>query len=219
MKPDVVIMLGGGVGNTLKPIYYTKERLEGFVARLHKYQGVPVVVCGGQSFWSKKKLKYTEAAVMRHFLIKAGVSPELIHAEERSRDTIGNIYYAKQIVRKHPSWKKVLAVTTLGHGRRAKWLFKNFFGPGYKVNFLEIPSEMPSFKEHPGRDIYERYLIGMYKKRIFKDLAPGDDKAILRMMRKFYSSSKPARALVDELIAKKKALMGYTMLAAKKLKQ
>ncbi len=208
MKPDVIIMLGG-VANTLKPILYTKERLEGFVMRLEKFQDIPIIVCGGQSFWAKKKLKYSEAEVMRHNLVKAGVAPHLIHKEERSRDTIGNIYYAKQIVRKHTAWKNVLAVTTLGHGWRTKWLFKNFFGPRYSLKFLEIPSKLPSFKDHPGRVKYERYLVGLYKNRIFKGLTPGDDKAIVVMMRKFYSQSKAARVFVAELIAKKKELMGY----------
>jgi len=209
---DVVIILGGGVGKSLKPVLYTKERLEGFVKYSKKYKNTPIILSGAQNFWTKEKLKYTEAGAMEHFLRKAGFPKDLLYKEERSKDTLGNTYFAKQFIKKHTTWKKLLIVTTKGHGNRCKWLFKFILGKDYKVDCLEIPSNIIGFKNNKGREAYERFLIRIYK-RIFKGITPGDDKEILKRIKGFYSKSKEAREIIQEISETKQRLLGYTDLS------
>ncbi len=206
---DVVIILGGGVGKSLKPVLYTKERLEGFARYSNKYKNTPIILSGAQNFWTKEKLKYTEAGSMEYFLRKAGFSKKLLFREEKSKDTLGNTYYAKQLIKRHPAWKKILIVTTKGHGYRCKWLFKFILGNGYKVDCLEIPSNIIGFKNNKGREAYERFLVGIYK-RIFKGVKAGEDKEILKRIKVFYSNNKEAREIIKEISETKQRLLGYT---------
>ncbi|MEK7649746.1 MAG: YdcF family protein [Patescibacteria group bacterium] len=106
MKPDVIIILGGGTDGTLKPVLYTKERLEAFVKLYKKYTETPIIVSGGYSTWMKFIPKYKEADVMQNYLIKHGVSKKLVYVERKSRDTIGNFYFSKQIFRKKSHMEK-----------------------------------------------------------------------------------------------------------------
>ena len=102
LKPDILLVLGGGTDGTLKPTLYTKERLHGFFKIHKKYEGIPVIVSGGYSTWSSFIPKYREADVMQHYLIKHGISKKLILVERQSRDTVSNAYFSKLLIKKHP---------------------------------------------------------------------------------------------------------------------
>jgi uncharacterized SAM-binding protein YcdF (DUF218 family) len=217
-KPDVIIILGGGTSNTLKPLFYTKERLGFFSKYIDQFHNIPIVVSGNYAITAKKRPKYSEAEVMRHYLIKNGVNPTSILLENKSRDTIGNAYYSKLIIKKHPSWKRVLVVTTNGHEKRSLWLFKKILGPKYTISFLKVPTKIISQKEAPLRKKYENYLITAYKK-VLTHCRPGDDQTIIRTLKKFhpaFSQSKDAKQLESEILSRKQEILGYIRLSDKK---
>lgn len=215
-KVDIVIILGGGTDASLTPVLYTKERLKAFVKRKRKFLNTPIILSGGYSVWFSKKPKYTEAQVMKNYLIKNSFSKKLLFIEDNSRDTIGNAYFSKQIVKKFPKCRNILIVTTKGHAGRSEWIFKKVFGKKYKFSFWEVPSYLPSFANNPGRKAYESYLIKTYK-WLLSGAAEGDDKNICKLMKKLhpaYSNSKRARMIREFIIAAKQKYLGYTKLKA-----
>ena len=213
-KADAVIILGGGTDGSLTPILYTKERLRAFVKRKKLFINTPIVLSGGYSVWFSRKPKYSEAQVMKNYLITSGFSKNLLFIEDRSRDTIGNAYFSKQIIKNFPKCRNILIVTTRGHAGRSNWIFKKVFGNIYKFSFWEVPSYLPSFTNNPGRKAYESYLIKTYK-WLLGAAAEGDDKNIYKLMKKLhpaYSNSKGARMIREFIIAAKQKYLGYTKL-------
>lgn len=208
--PDAIILLGGGTGKNLEPVLYTKERLE-FLAQKVKDKNTPVIVSGGFSVWLKNKPKYTEADVMAHFLKQHGFLR--VFKEGKSRDTVGNAYLSKKIVRLH-GWKNVTVVSTDGHIPRVRWIFKKVFGNGYRFSFMKVPTSIAAFSSNPGRREYEHYITNMYKK-IAGSCADGNDAAIMRQLKQFhplYSSSAEAKKLEQEIQDTKQRLLGYKKL-------
>lgn len=207
MNTNVVVILGGGTDGTLTPILYTKERLHFFVKNIVRKE-IPIVVSGGYSVWLKKRPKYTEAEVMKNFLVKKGFRNILV--ENKSRDTVGNIFYTKQILSKNPGWKNILVVTTRGHRLRSEWLFKTIFGSAYSFKYLEAPTLTGNFGTKKRKE-YENYVVGVYKKML-KGIKPGDDKNILKRLKQkhpAFSQTKSAKALALEINEAKQHFLGF----------
>jgi uncharacterized SAM-binding protein YcdF (DUF218 family) len=207
-KIDAVIILGGGAKGDLKPILYTKERLEYFAKLKNKFKDTPIVVSGGYSIWLKKKPKYTEAEVMANYLRKVGFKNIIL--EPNSRDTVGNIYFSKLIANTHPEWKNLLVVTTKGHKFRSRWLFKQFFGPRYSVKYLEVPTLTGHFGSKK-RQLYEKFVTGQYKK-MFGQTKLGDDKSIYKILttsHPAFTNSKKAQAVAKSINDAKQFYLGF----------
>ncbi|MEK7649991.1 MAG: YdcF family protein [Patescibacteria group bacterium] len=219
MKPDTIIILGGGTNGTLKPVLYTEERIKALSKLYKKYLRTPIIVSGGYSTWMKFKPKYREADVMQNYLIKQGIPKDVILVERKSRDTIGNIYFSKQIVKKHPSWKNILIITTKGHEERSKQSLKKVFGKKYKFSFIGVPTQLASFRNNPNRKKYERHIQRIIFERFFKHCKDGDDKTFWKIMKKYHpahSRSKEAKELAREITAAKLKYLGYTELKVQK---
>ncbi len=185
---------------------YTRERLEYF-SKLKYYKDTPILVSGGYSIWLKKKPKYGEAEVMAHYLEGKGFKNIIIEAD--SKDTVGNIYFSKQIIKRHPEWKNIVIVTTKGHKTRSEWIFKKLFGPKYKLSYIEVPTSTGNFGHK--RRLYEKHVIGIYRKMLAGTDA-GDDIAIFRiLMRNHPAFSKTAKAkkVALEINSAKKHYLGF----------
>jgi uncharacterized SAM-binding protein YcdF (DUF218 family) len=218
-NPGALILLGGGTNGTLKPVLYTKERLEGFLKIYKRYKNTPIIVSGGYSTWMKFKPKYREADVMRNYLIRRGIPKDKILIERESRDTIGNAYFSKQIIKKFPKWKNLLVVTTKGHEARSRWTFKKVFGKNYRYSFIGVPTRLPSFRNNPNRKRYERYIQQLINHKFFVGCKEGDDKKLGKLMKKYHpghSRSKEAKALAQEIAIAKMKYLGYTELKVRK---
>lgn len=212
---DVIILLGGGTDGTLTPILYTKERLFAFAKIYKKYRGVPIIVSGGYSTWMKFIPAHREADVMRYFLIAHDIPGRSIFVERKSRDTIGNAFFSKQIIKKFSKWEKILIVTTKGHGDRSSWIFKKIFGKKYTISFFEVPTKFSSFHKNSGRKKYEQYLKHLMAKVFFSKIKDGDDVAVAKLLKKYhpaYSRSKAAQHLAKEITQAKFNYLGYTEL-------
>ena len=210
-KIDVIVILGGGTDGTLIPMLYTKERLDACMKLGKIIFTTPIVVSGGYSIFIEKP-KYTEADVMHHYLVEHGIPSKHIYKESKSRDTITNAYFTKQIIKKHLQWKRVLIITTDGHIARSRWIFKKVFGDQYQFSFLGVPSNSASFaQKHPGRQRYERYLINLYR-ILFISAKRGDDGKIIAIWKKVsaqFSNNTQAKAFGEKIRKAKKRHLGY----------
>lgn len=121
---DVIILLGGGVHRRAPdltgPGFPSEDALPRLVtaARLQRRLDVPVVVSGGRGF----DPLYAEAPVLARVLADLGVPREKILLEERSRDTVENARYTKEIL-EAKGLRRPLLVTSAYHMKRAATAF------------------------------------------------------------------------------------------------
>lgn len=143
-KGDVIILLGGGVYDSVPDLSGAGAPTDNMIARivtavrLQKRLGVPVIISGGAVFEGGK----AEAPIVRRFLIDLGVPPGKVIMEDRSRDTIENARYTIALCRKH-GFTAPLLVTSASHMKRSVMSFRKM---GMEVT--PIPS---SFKTGGGR--------------------------------------------------------------------
>ena len=117
---DVILLLGGGVYDKAQDLTGmgapSGEALSRIVttARLHKMLNIPVIVSGGRVYGYRA----AEAPVMKRFLTDLGVPDPMIIVEDKSRDTIENARYARQICERRGFVRPIL-VTSAYHLKRA----------------------------------------------------------------------------------------------------
>jgi uncharacterized SAM-binding protein YcdF (DUF218 family) len=125
VQGDVIVVLGGGFHGEAEdlsgkgvPRGDSMERLV-TAARLEKRLKVPIIVSGG----SAGKGSRPEAPAMKRILVDLGVPANRVIVEERSRDTMENAAYTKEICSGHGYHKAVL-LTSSYHMKRAVKAFR-----------------------------------------------------------------------------------------------
>lgn len=119
-RGDVIILLGGGIYDDVADLSGTGAPTEEMLARivtavrLQKKLKIPIIVSTGQVYpWQK-----SEAPIDRRFLIDLGVPADKIILEEKSRDTIENARYSREICERF-HFQKPLLITSALHMKRA----------------------------------------------------------------------------------------------------
>ncbi|MBP2031782.1 uncharacterized SAM-binding protein YcdF (DUF218 family) [Clostridium algifaecis] len=140
-KPDYIMILGAGISGKnmlLVQLHRTEEGLK----YIKKNPGIKVIVSGGQGSGED----ISEAEAMRIYLVQHGVNNGNIIKEEKSKNTIENMKYTSEILRKIDGRKNIrLAIVTSNfHVFRAKFLAKRC---GFQtesisspVNYLLLPN-------------------------------------------------------------------------------
>lgn len=122
---DVIVLLGGGLYDGVPDLSGSGAPSEHMLARtvtavrLQRRLGVPILVSGGTVFANRAP----EAPVVRRFLIDLGVPPDRILTEEKSRDTMENARFSRQILNAN-GFRKPLLVTSAFHMRRSVEAFR-----------------------------------------------------------------------------------------------
>lgn len=203
-KIDVIVVLGGGitVDGTLTPA--TKERLDSLLEERKRLLRVPIVLSGRWGGFTKKEPRTTEAQEMEKYLVKHGVGTGQIIKEEESLDTVSNAVFVRKIIEERRDWKRILLVTSDWHMERALWIFQKILGGDYQVVPLPVSSEVAGKKQ---REDYEKYLLGVAK-QFLKDTSANSKELIdlLRAEHPFYSKSKKAQKLLEEITKHKRQI-------------
>lgn len=187
MNLDVIIILGGGIGESGEMLASTKERLDEFLRQKDKFCGTPVILSGRHGFAIDYKPLKTEARAMRDYL-KKRCSSAKIYMEEKSLDTIGNAYFSKQIAARC-GWRNILVITSDYHIKRTRWIFRKIFNDGYKLKFLSAPSV--KFKEKQEKE--KRVLV--FTKKIWRRI--GEQNPLEH--HPFYSQTPEAQRIMAEI--------------------
>jgi len=167
------------------------SRLKVAVEAYEKNPGVHIAVCGKWSIWFDWlgiKPPVTEAQKMKSYLLKHGVNGKDILMESRSKDTIGNTYYLKRIVRQNPQYKRLLVICASQHKKRIAFLFDTFFGPNYRINYLAVSA--PHF--HKNTTANETTCL-KEQRELLKNVRPGHEEDFEH---KLYNSPYYARQAV-----------------------
>ncbi len=139
---DVIILLGGGVifgvpdlSGRGFPSSGTLARLVTAI-RLHRALGAPIIVSGGRVFGGGQ----AEAPVAKRIMVDLGVPAEQIIVEDRSRDTMENARFTKEICQQAGFHQPILVTSAL-HMRRSLIAFKKAGLPvtPFPVDFRVAP--------------------------------------------------------------------------------
>jgi len=124
---DVIVVLGGGMHDGADdfsgkgiPAGDSLERLV-TAARLEKRRKLPVIVSGG----AVREDSRPEAPVMKRVLTDLGVPAHRVIVEDRSRDTMENAKYSKEICTKH-GYRKIILLTSSYHMKRSMAAFRKY---------------------------------------------------------------------------------------------
>ena len=152
-RGDVIILLGGGVYDGVSDLTGVGAPSEDTLARivtavrLQKRLRVPVIVSGGTVFPWKK----AEAPVDRRFLMDLGVPADKILMEDKSRDTLENARYVKEICEKR-LFRSPILITSAYHIKRAVLSFREF-----NMDVTPVPSNFKAWDRKYG---WADYLPG-----------------------------------------------------------
>ena len=102
--------------------------------------------------------------------------------EEKSADTIGNVFFLKKKILKPKNWRNLIVVTSDFHIERAIIIFENIMGQKYSLKF--VGSKAFNSKTLIYKILgFEKDFI-LLTKSFFKNIKPGDDREIKRMIEK-----------------------------------
>ncbi|MGB4589052.1 MAG: YdcF family protein [Clostridiaceae bacterium] len=154
-QPEIIIILGARLYGSV-PSPSLEERLETGFEYLVKNENAFAVVSGGIG----KGEDISEAAAMKDYLIKKGISEERILLEDDSTNTFQNIIYSKKLIEKNlPDFdlahEKIGIVTNDYHVFRGVMMAKRF-----GLDAVGIPARTPPTTLLKG---YAREYFGVIK--------------------------------------------------------
>jgi len=129
-KADVIVVFGGGVGETGSPGKSTIERAR-YAVKLYKdgYSG-RIIFSSGYTYI------YNDAENMKLFAISMGVPERDIILEERANSVYENVMFSKEILDKN-KWRSILLVSSPYNMRRAELVF-NKWAKDIKVIYMPV---------------------------------------------------------------------------------
>lgn len=105
---QLLIILGQQLDENWRLIQDLVERLDLAGSIYNTNPDIKILVCGKYAIsfdWMGIKPQAFECMEMKQYLVANGIPAYIIATENKSKDTIGNVYYAKQYVKKHPKYK------------------------------------------------------------------------------------------------------------------
>jgi uncharacterized SAM-binding protein YcdF (DUF218 family) len=175
---DVIVALGGGVTAHGQPRPATVARARQAVALYHSGREPRIIMSGAYGMYDPQPPR-AEATVMTQIAIAAGVPQDALSVEAQSRDTIGNVWFTKPLLRQH-RWHRVIVVTSGWHSPRVRYLTQVISGPSYVVAIEPVRGERST---RPAEEIaiWEAGLLAV-SRRWFAAVQPGDDAAIAAVL-------------------------------------
>ncbi len=125
LQGDVIILLGGGVHDSVPDLTGKGTPSDDMLGRVvtavraQRQLHVPIIISGGVVFAGRS----AEAPVVRRILIDLGVPVKQLLIESKSRDTVENAHYCKEIMHRQ-GFRRPLLVTSAYHMRRSIDAFK-----------------------------------------------------------------------------------------------
>jgi uncharacterized SAM-binding protein YcdF (DUF218 family) len=172
---DGIIVLGGAVEPGISQAHGqvalndAGERMLGALTLARRYADAPILVTGGDASLLPRD-RPSEAAVMRDLLVGQGVDPGRIRLEERSRNTVENAVFSREIAQPSPGqvW---LLVTSATHMPRAVGCFRRIGWQvvPYPVDYRTEARPRPGFllSEHLALvDVVVKEWVGIVAYRI-----------------------------------------------------
>lgn len=159
MKKDAIIVLGYSLERDGSLSKIGKARVEKGVELFKKGLSNNIIFCGCFGLTSALGTAKTEAQAMQDYAESLGIPSKNIFLESRSKDTIGNIYFARDNILEPKQWKKIIIVTSDYHTERTKYIAEKALGPKYEVDFVEVPCSLSTEELKKVRKKEKRILM------------------------------------------------------------
>ena len=113
-----------------QPSRMLKARLDAAAAFLKQNPKSSCVVSGGQG----ENEDYTEAEIMKQYLVQQGIGPTRIYQEGKSVNTKQNLQYSLQVIQQNHLGEQIVIVTNAFHRYRAQVLAEQLGIRAYSIS-------------------------------------------------------------------------------------
>lgn len=174
-RHNLLVILGKRLNNEGKMPAELVSVLDNAIYYYKSHPDSHFLVCGKYAInydWQGIVPNHYESIEMKRYLIKKGIPSYKIAKERNSKDTIGNIYYAKQYVKSHPGVSVIIVFCTKLHRQRVEYIFNKFFESSYRIIFKTVDSK-PSQQDINNEEKEFRYIKG--EQSILNNIIGGND--------------------------------------------
>lgn len=193
-KYDAILVLGGSLTPDGHISDEDKTRLHK-VIELYKSDAVgAIVVCGSHSYKYIDEVSITEAEAYANYINSFMVSSVPIYLENESKETLGNILFAKIGILEPNNFRKLLVLPTHKHSmERIEYLLKKVLGVDYNWDVLRVGQSEDTVNA-------EREALALkHSKDINDKFADGDTHAIYDGLMETHPAYGGTRWTLDEL--------------------
>jgi uncharacterized SAM-binding protein YcdF (DUF218 family) len=180
-KYDCIIVLGGGVNKDGSCPEIVKNRLELTIKFYLKKLSNKIILSGKVSKLNPNK-KISEAKAMQNYLLIRRIPNQKIILEDKSTTTFENAVFLKRICQEN-KWNKIILITSAFHMKRAKSIFKFFFGKDYKFLFKAAHEGDVDKKLLKKRMVFEKAFLKLIKKELLDKNKKGDSEGIYHFLK------------------------------------
>lgn len=140
MKKDIIVVLGSGINKDGTLPIIGKKRVQKAVELYRKGVANKILMSGRWGAHIDFIPPRTEAKAMKAYAVSLGIKPSEIFCEEKSRDTVTNLFFVRKLFLGPKKWKRIMIVTSEYHIKRTKYIAKKVFGSDFEVDFEESDS-------------------------------------------------------------------------------
>ena len=172
-----MVVLGGGVSADGELNHWSRSRLEVGLDLMEREVALYLILSGGWALTEPRPPR-TEAEVMAERAAER-IDPGRIRTESRSRDTIGNAWFTRQILEEE-GWSRVCGVTSDFHVARAAWIFSRVL-PDVVTTWVPAPSGLEGAARLS--TLTQEVALRTFVRQWIGGIEPGDEEALRRFIR------------------------------------
>lgn len=182
-RVDIVLVLGNLMSRNGELNEETTLRVDKAFEIFIDSQAGSIITCG----WAyRTDTGLSIASAMRNYLVnKHGLDKKFILIQDKSRDTVGDAYFARVLYSDPMVYKSIAVVTSAYHVERVREIFNFIFSDSVKVNVIGVGSFESDMLES------EKKSLDIFRE-MFRGVMPGDVVAIHRRlseMHPYYNGS------------------------------
>ncbi len=139
-----IIVLSGGLTNRHTLPFFVKRRLDHAYKIYHLGKVSTIIVSGKWSFRHSHTIPVTEAELMKHYLVKLGISEKKIKKEEESQDMLSGAYFIKKNICIPKGISNAVIICSDFEEQRVRYVFHKVFGDSVAFHFIVESSQLKS---------------------------------------------------------------------------
>ncbi len=172
-KPDIIIVLGGGISKEGILPQWVEERLD-HAAKLYVDQKLPKLLMSGKG---RDNFPIAEADAMKAYLVAKGLSATDILTETLSTDTLQNAFFCKTMHLDPLNLSDILVITNQFHIKRTRQIFEFVLGTDYHLSYQSVSDHNLDTEQLKLREFTEGELIKFYQ-RLFASVSSDKKKGL-----------------------------------------
>lgn len=136
---DTIIVLGKKLDENSIMLPQLEKRIEKAVEVYRKKSIEKIIMSGKYGYSLDYRPSKTEAQAMKEYAIELWVNEKDIYLEEKSQDTIWNVYFTRQMIE---DTRSIVVITSDYHLVRVKYLFDKIFEDEFSINYIGTDTKL-----------------------------------------------------------------------------